>query len=100
MVANEYVFAGNVWTACNIAVYSFCLSSAGSYSYCQYRRSIERDGLRQVQAVASKKKAEHEAKRRKEQAAKLAEQRRLEEERKKTWSYWAEKNLKFWGSEK
>ncbi|KAF2501384.1 hypothetical protein BU16DRAFT_555873 [Lophium mytilinum] len=94
----------SVWTACNISVGAFMLSSTGGYTYCQYRRGIERDGLRQVQAVASAKKAEHEEKRRKAIAKRREEERimkeKLEEERRKSWSYWASRNLKFWGSDR
>jgi cytochrome c oxidase assembly protein subunit 20 len=41
--------------------------------------------------------AKKEARRRaREEQEKLEQARRLDEERKKSWSYWYQKNVKFW----
>lgn len=57
--------------------------------------------MKQAQELMAKKRATMDAKkeaRRKarEEHDRLEEVRRQEEERKKTWGYWYEKNIKFW----
>lgn len=89
-----------VWSVCNYSVGGFVAMSLGGYQYCQYYRTLERTGMKRITEVMEQKKAEiaarREAKRLKEEADRLAEEKRREEERRKTWKYWAEKNLKIW----
>ena len=68
---------------------------------CQYYRSKEKAGIKQAQELMEKKRANIEAKkearrRQKEEFERLEELKRLEEERRKSWSYWYQKNLRFW----
>lgn len=72
-----------------------------SYQVCQYYRSKEKAGIRQAQELMAKKRASIEAKREARRKAleeheRLEQVRRAEEERKKSWGYWYEKNIKFW----
>ncbi|KAF2634225.1 hypothetical protein P280DRAFT_414257 [Massarina eburnea CBS 473.64] len=90
-----------IWLASNYAVATWCVLGCAHYQVCQYYRSREKDGMRQAQELMVKKRANIEAKKEarrkaKEEQARLQEMQRLEEERKKSWSYWANKNLKFW----
>jgi cytochrome c oxidase assembly protein subunit 20 len=85
----------------NWAVGTWCAVSVVSYQVCQYYRSKERAGIRQAQDLMEKKRATIEAKkearrRAREEQEKLEQARRLEEERQKSWSYWYQKNVKFW----
>lgn len=93
--------SGPVRVASNWAVGTWCGVSVVSYQVCQYYRSKEKAGIRQAQELMEKKRvtieAKKEARRRaREDHEKLLEARRIEEERKKSWSYWYEKNVKFW----
>ena len=86
---------------CHYAVGTWVGVSVLSYQYCQYRRSKEKDGMRQARELMEKKRATVEAKREarrreKEAYEKQEQERRKEEERKKTWSFWWDKNIKFW----
>ncbi|KAF2738254.1 hypothetical protein EJ04DRAFT_409012, partial [Polyplosphaeria fusca] len=89
-----------VWTACTYAWFSWIGASVLSYEYCQYWRSKEKEGIRQMRELMEKKKVKVEARR--EERRRLKEERdRLEEERKeaerrKSWSYWVDKNVRFW----
>jgi cytochrome c oxidase assembly protein subunit 20 len=88
-------------TACTYAWFSWIGVSCASYQYCQYWRSKEKDGIRQMKELMEKKRANVEAKRAerrrlKEEQDQLAEEQRKEEARKKSWSYWFNKNTKFW----
>ena len=90
-----------VWKCSNYAVFTWLVFSCGSYQYCQYFRSIERDGMRQARELMEKKRATIEAKREarrraKEEQDRLEEERRKEEARRKTWGYWFDKNVRFW----
>ncbi|KAF2266188.1 hypothetical protein CC78DRAFT_531846 [Lojkania enalia] len=90
-----------VMMCCNYAVFTWVGVSCASYQYCQYWRSKEKDGIRQMNDLMAKKRASVEAKREarrkaKEEQDRLTEERRKEEERKRTWSYWFNKNVKFW----
>jgi cytochrome c oxidase assembly protein subunit 20 len=72
-----------------------------SYQVCQYYRSKEKAGIKQAQDLMEKKRATIEAKkegrrRAREEHDKLEHARRVDEERKKSWGYWYEKNVKFW----
>ena len=72
-----------------------------SYQVCQYYRSKEKAGIKQAQDLMERKRASIEAKkearrRAREEQDRLELVRRSEEERKKSWGYWYEKNLKFW----
>jgi cytochrome c oxidase assembly protein subunit 20 len=72
-----------------------------SYQVCQYYRSKEKAGIKQAQELMEKKRATIEAKkearrRAREEHDKMEQAKRLEEERRKSWGYWYEKNVKFW----
>ena len=71
------------------------------YQVCQYYRRKEKDGMKQAQELMEKKRATIEAKkearrRAKEEMEKAEEARKLEEQRKKSWGYWVDKNVRFW----
>lgn len=90
-----------VWKAANFAVAGFCLSSLGAYQYCQYRRGIEKAGMKRAVEIMDRKKADMLAKREirrkaKVEADRLEKEQRKEEERRRSWKFWLEKNLKFW----
>ena len=90
-----------VWKASNYAVFTWLVVGCGSFQYCQYMRSKEKDGMRQARELMEKKRATIEAKkearrRMKVEQAQLQEERKKEEARKKTWSYWIDKNVRFW----
>jgi cytochrome c oxidase assembly protein subunit 20 len=75
--------------------------SVVSYQVCQYYRSKEKAGMKQAQDLMEKKRATIEAKkearrRAREEYDRQEELRRKEEERKASWGYWYEKNVKFW----
>jgi cytochrome c oxidase assembly protein subunit 20 len=75
--------------------------SVVSYQVCQYYRSKEKAGIKQAQELMEKKRANIEAKkearrRQKEEFERQEELRKGEEERRKSWGYWYQKNLKFW----
>lgn len=85
----------------NWAVATWCGVSVVSYQVCQYYRSKEKAGIKQAQELMEKKRATLEAKkearrRAREEEEKLRVAERLEEERKKSWSYWYQKNIRFW----
>jgi hypothetical protein len=85
----------------NWAVATWCGVSVVSYQVCQYYRSKEKAGIKQAQDLMEKKRASIEAKKEARRRARedhdMAEQaRKLEGERKKTWGYWYQQNLKFW----
>ncbi|KAH3948082.1 cytochrome c oxidase assembly protein COX20 [Parastagonospora nodorum] len=85
----------------NWAVATWCGVSVVSYQVCQYYRSKEKAGIKQAQELMEKKRATIEAKkearrRAREEHDRQEQARRLEEERRKSWGYWYEKNLKFW----
>jgi cytochrome c oxidase assembly protein subunit 20 len=72
-----------------------------SYQVCQYYRSKEKAGIKQAQELMEKKRTSIEAKkearrRAREEHDRLEQERRRDEERRKTWGYWYEKNMKFW----
>ena len=57
--------------------------------------------MRQAQVLMEKKRASIEAKKEARRRAREEQERielvqRQEEERKRTWGYWYEKNIKFW----
>jgi len=90
-----------VYMSTNWAVATWCGVSVVSYQVCQYYRSKEKAGIKQAQELMEKKRATIEAKkearrRGREQQEQAEQSRRLEEERRKSWSYWCEKNIKFW----
>ncbi|KAF2197550.1 hypothetical protein GQ43DRAFT_444142 [Delitschia confertaspora ATCC 74209] len=90
-----------VWTCCSWAVWSYVSTSIIAYQWCQHQRAKEKAGMRQAMEIMDKKRKDIEAKkeaRRKayEEAQARAEEQRKEEERKRTWSYWVDKNVKFW----
>ncbi|KAL1800123.1 hypothetical protein ACET3X_000465 [Alternaria dauci] len=90
-----------VITASNWAVATWCGVSVVSYQVCQYYRSKEKAGIKQAQELMEKKRATIEAKkearrRAREEQDRLEAERRAEEERRKSWSYWYQKNVKFW----
>jgi cytochrome c oxidase assembly protein subunit 20 len=94
-------FAEPVRIASNWAVATWCGVSVVSYQVCQYYRSKEKAGIRQAQELMEKKRATIEAKkearrRAREEQERLEQARRIEEERRKSWGYWYEKNVKFW----
>lgn len=85
----------------NWAVATWCGVSVVSYQVCQYYRSKEKAGIRQAQELMEKKRATIEARkearrRAREEHERQEQARRVEEERKKSWAYWYEKNVKFW----
>ena len=87
--------------ASNWAVATWCGVSVVSYHVCQYYRSKEKAGIKQAQELMEKKRANIEAKkearrRQKEEYERQEELRKVEEERRKSWGYWYQKNLKFW----
>ncbi|KAJ4365815.1 hypothetical protein N0V83_008436 [Neocucurbitaria cava] len=87
--------------ASNWAVATWCGISVVSYQVCQYYRSKEKAGIKQAQELMEKKRATIEAKkearrRAREDQERVEQERRMEEERKKSWGYWYQKNLKFW----
>ncbi|KAF1920493.1 hypothetical protein BDU57DRAFT_508837 [Ampelomyces quisqualis] len=90
-----------VWQSSNWAVATWCCVSVTSYQVCQYYRSKEKAGMRQARELMEKKRATIEARkearrRAREQHEQLEQARRADEERKKSWGYWYEKNIKFW----
>ena len=85
----------------NYGVGAWCVVSCLSYQYCQYWRSKEKDGIKQMKEIMETKRANIEAKREarrraKEEHDKLEEERRKEEERRRSWGYWINKNVRFW----
>ena len=92
---------GPVYLCSNYAVATWCFFSCAHYQVCQYYRSREKDGMRQARELMEKKRATIEAKkearrRAREEQERMEEMQRLEEQRRKSWSYWANKHLKFW----
>ncbi|KAF1839632.1 hypothetical protein BDW02DRAFT_563697 [Decorospora gaudefroyi] len=90
-----------VAAASNWAVGTWCCVTVVSYQVCQYYRSKEKAGMRQAQELMEKKRASIEAKkearrRAREEQDRLERERKEEEERRKSWSYWYQKNVKFW----
>lgn len=90
-----------VITASNWAVATWCGVSVISYQVCQYYRSKEKAGIKQAQELMEKKRASIEAKkearrRAREEQDRLEREQRAEDERKRSWSYWYQKNIKFW----
>ena len=90
-----------VLVASNWAVATWCGVSVVSYQVCQYYRSKEKAGIKQAQELMEKKRASVEAKkearrRQREEYERQEELRAREEERRKSWGYWYEKNVKFW----
>ncbi|KAF2714134.1 hypothetical protein K504DRAFT_371152 [Pleomassaria siparia CBS 279.74] len=90
-----------VMMSCHFAVGTWVATSVLSYQYCQYQRSKEKKGMRQAHELMDRKRATAEAKREarrkaKEEYERREEERIKEEEKKKTWSYWLNKNAKFW----
>lgn len=95
------MIVGPVLIASNWAVATWCGVSVVSYQVCQYYRSKEKAGIKQAQDLMEQKRANIEAKkearrRQREEFDRQEEIRRKEEERKKSWGYWYEKNVKFW----
>ncbi|KAI4627300.1 uncharacterized protein J4E87_003863 [Alternaria ethzedia] len=89
-----------VITSSNWAVATWCGVSVVSYQVCQYYRSKEKAGIKQAQELMEKKRASIEAKkearrRAREEQDRLEMERKAEEERRKSWSYWYQKNVKF-----
>ncbi|KAF2685904.1 hypothetical protein K458DRAFT_300170 [Lentithecium fluviatile CBS 122367] len=85
----------------NYAVAAWCAAGCIHYQICQHYRSREKDGMRQARELMEKKRATIEARkeaRRKarEEQLRLEEEQRREEARRKTWSYWIDKNVRFW----
>ncbi|KAF2129862.1 cytochrome oxidase biogenesis protein, Cox20 subunit [Dothidotthia symphoricarpi CBS 119687] len=90
-----------VLIASNWAVATWCGVSVVSYQVCQYYRSKEKAGMKQAADLMEKKRASIEAKkearrRAREEYDRKEEALRREEERKRSWGYWYEKNVKFW----
>jgi hypothetical protein len=95
------ILAEPVLIASNWAVASWCGVSVVSYQVCQYYRSKEKNGMKQAQELMEKKRASIEAKREarrraREEHDRQEAARKQEEERKRSWGYWYEKNVKFW----
>ncbi|KAI9666716.1 MAG: hypothetical protein M1821_004652 [Bathelium mastoideum] len=99
------VAAGVVWTvlrapvtkAANWAVGTFCAVSFVSYEYCQYNRSVEKDGMKRAMQVMEQKRSDRDEKlkaAREERRRAKEEADRKEDEQKKSWRIpsWA----KFW----
>jgi cytochrome c oxidase assembly protein subunit 20 len=89
-----------VYTACSWAVWSYISTSIIAYQWCQHQRAKEKAGIREAMQIMAEKRAKIEAKKEErrramEEAKRQEEERRLEEQR-RSWSYWASKNLKFW----
>lgn len=92
---------GPVRAATNYFVGTWVITSCIHYQTCQYYRSVEKDGMRQAHALMERKRAsieeKKEARRRaREEQERLEEIQRQEEMKRNSWSYWANKNLKFW----
>jgi cytochrome c oxidase assembly protein subunit 20 len=90
-----------VLIASNWAVGTWCVASCVHYQVCQYYRGKEKDGMRQARELMEKKRATMEARkeaRRKarEEQMRIEEEQRRGEARRKTWSYWIDKNVRFW----
>ncbi|PVH92666.1 hypothetical protein DM02DRAFT_619801 [Periconia macrospinosa] len=97
----SFILRRPVRIASNHAVGTWVITSCIHYQTCQYYRSREKDGMRQAHALMEQKRASIEQKkeaRRKarEEQERLEEIQRQEEIKRKSWSYWASKNLKFW----
>ena len=80
---------------------TWCGVSVISYQVCQYYRSKEKNGMKLAQELMEKKRASIEAKREARRRAREEHERqelarKQEEERKRSWGYWYEKNVKFW----
>jgi cytochrome c oxidase assembly protein subunit 20 len=89
-----------VYTCCSWAVWSYVSTSIIAYQWCQNQRAKERAGIREAMKIMEEKRQNVEAKREARRKA-IEEARRLEEERKlaeqrRSWSFWAKNNLKFW----
>jgi cytochrome c oxidase assembly protein subunit 20 len=72
---------------------SFVLFSIANYEYCQYKRQLEKAGMkRAVEIIAQKKSEKEEAARIKREerrrAKEEADRREEEERRKKSWRFW------------
>ncbi|KAL9095506.1 MAG: hypothetical protein Q9165_002377 [Trypethelium subeluteriae] len=81
----------------NWAAGAFCAISFFSYEYCQFRRGMEKDGMRRAVQVMDEKRADREAKMkaaREERRKAKEEADRKEEESKKSWKSW--NGWKFW----
>ncbi|CAI6338905.1 unnamed protein product [Periconia digitata] len=90
-----------VYLCTNWAVGICVMAACGHYQTCQYYRGREKDGMKQAQVLIEKKRASMEAKkearrRAREEQERIEEMQRQEQIRRKSWSYWASKNLKFW----
>ncbi|KAF2234741.1 hypothetical protein EV356DRAFT_514879 [Viridothelium virens] len=91
------VLGAPVKKATNWAAGAFCAISFFSYEYCQFRRGMEKDGMRRAVQVMDEKRADREAKMkaaREERRKAKEEADRQEEERKKSWRPW--NGWKFW----
>jgi cytochrome c oxidase assembly protein subunit 20 len=92
---------GPVLICSNYAVAAWCVTGCVHYQVCQYYRRKEKDGMKQAAELMEKKRATIEARKearrkQREEHERLEEARRLDEERKKSWGYWVNKNVRFW----
>ncbi|KAH0566374.1 hypothetical protein GP486_000232 [Trichoglossum hirsutum] len=82
--------------ASNWAVGTFCLSSFIVYEICQYKRMVEKEGMKRAVEIVDRKKAERERKMKeaheRRRRGKMEADARLEEERQRKerrwWKVW------------
>jgi cytochrome c oxidase assembly protein subunit 20 len=82
--------------ASNWAVGTFCISSFIVYEICQYKRMVEKEGMKRAVEIIDRKKIEREEKmkdaREKRRQEKIEADARIEEERqrkeKRWWKVW------------
>jgi len=82
----------------SLAIGTFCLSSTGTYEFCQRRRALERQGMQRAAEIIDRKKIEKERekeriraerRRRKEEEERERERAREEEEKRRgRWRLW------------
>jgi cytochrome c oxidase assembly protein subunit 20 len=92
---------GPVFICSNYAVAAWCVTGCVHYQVCQYYRRKEKDGMKQAAELMEKKRATIEAKKearrkQREEYERLEEARQLDEQRRKSWGYWMNKNVRFW----
>jgi len=82
----------------SVAIGTFCVSSAGTYEFCQRRRALERRGMLRAAEIVDRKKVEKERerervraerrRRREEEERVREEERKREEGRGRGWRFW------------
>ncbi|MCJ1246587.1 hypothetical protein MMC30_003796 [Trapelia coarctata] len=91
------VFGASAWHSMSLAIGSFCVSSAGTYEFCQRRRALERQGMQRAAEIIDRKKIEKERekermraeRRRKREEEELAREREDQEKRRgRGWRFW------------